>query len=370
MNRRDFIKYSTVLAGVGGVCSLCGGCKKFFNEEASDEINPLTDIRPCKVPFKNIEIQAEGDVYSCCPDFLKERKPLGNLSKQTLEEIWTGNKLEKLRNNVTKGDYSLCKRDICGMYSPCSKEEIPEDYKTNISELAISYDYECNCNCITCRDDIRISDISEMNLFENVFLPKILKFAENVNCVSLSGSGEPFYSRHARHLMQELVNKYPNIRLKIMTNGVFLDKQNIEELGIEYNISTLSVSVHSVNRETYKQIFRADNFDTVMKNIKLMAKWKKKKKIDWMVINFVVHSLNYKEMVDFAKLAQKLDIMAFFSAYRPWLGTKMAERYDEVAVFEPTNEHYEEFVQILQNPVFKDREHVYVENRFHNLVFQ
>ena len=203
----------------------------------------------------------------------------------------------------------------------------------------------------------------------HVFLPKILKFAENVNYVNLLGSGEPFYSRHTRHLIQELINKYPDIRFKIMTNGVFMDEKNINELGIAYNIDGISVSLDCVKSETYEKIFRADNFNTVLKNIKHMAKWKKEGKIGWMVINFVIHSLNYKEMVDFAKLAQKLDVIAFFSVYRPWLSSKMCERYDEVAVFEPENEHYEEFVKILQNPVFKDKKHCHIENRLYNLVF-
>ena len=369
MNRRDFIKCGTILAGVGGACYLCGCGKKIFIKDTSEMINPLNDIRPCKIPFTHIEIQGDGDAYSCCPDFLKERKSLGNITNKSLEEIWNGKNIEDLRQRLLNGDYSLCRRDICGMYSPCSKEEIPSYYKSGAEEILISYDYECNYNCITCRDEIKINNTEEMDLYENVFLPKILKFAENVNYVNLLGSGEPFYSRHTRHLIQELINKYPDIRFKIMTNGVFMDEKNINELGIAYNIDGISVSLDCVKSETYEKIFRADNFNTVLKNIKHMAKWKKEGKIGWMVINFVIHSLNYKEMVDFAKLAQKLDVIAFFSVYRPWLSSKMCERYDEVAVFEPENEHYEEFVKILQNPVFKDKKHCHIENRLYNLVF-
>ena len=33
----------------------------------------------------------------------------------------------------------------------------------------------------------------------------------------------------------------------------------------------------------------------------------------------------------------------------------------EVAVFEPTNKHYKDFVRIMHNPVFKDKKHCILE---------
>lgn len=49
-----------------------------------------------------------------------------------------------------------------------------------------------------------------------------------------------------------------------------------------------------------------------MKNLEFISEWKKQGKINLLMLNFVVHLMNYKEMPDFVKLAQRLDAIAFF----------------------------------------------------------
>ena len=43
------------------------------------------------------------------------------------------------------------------------------------------------------------------------------------------------------------------------------------------------------------------------------------------------------------------------------------KKYNEVAVFEPTNKHYKELVKILKNPVFQDKEHCFLEARLFDI---
>jgi len=376
MDRRDFIKYGTVLAGIGGACFFCKG--GIFTQKTA-EINTPVDTRPCKTPFTFCEIHKDVNIYPCAPEFLKYKNKkgelkkvkhanfheisAGNIKEQDFDEIWNGELFNDLRQRVLKGDYSMCSRDICSMYTPCSEEEIPLDYKKGPKELKISYDLECNYNCITCRDTIITNTPEEMSLYENVYLPKIKKIIKNVEIISLLGSGEPLFSRHSRHLMSEIIKEKPDIKIYIDTNGFLLDEKTLDKIGIKNNLNGVCVSVNAVNRETYKKILRTDAFGRVMKNIELMAEWKKQGKIKWLVINFVIHLLNYKEMPDFVKLAQKLDVTAAFTTYRPWTWAEFHKRYDEVAVFEPKNPHYKEFAEILHDPIFKDTKHCHLEPR-------
>ena len=365
MKRRDFIKYGTILAGAGGVCYLCGR-KIFYNGKISGVQKSPVDVRPCKNPFLYCEIQADGHIYPCCPAFLKYKTSAGSVENEDFIRIWNGELLSDLRKRMLKGDYSMCNRDIC-LYSPCSEDEIPSDYTKGPKFLKISYDQECGYNCITCRDNVIINTPEQMKLYDEVYLPKVIEAAKNAEEINLLGSGDPLFSRHSRHLIRELIKVYPNIKFTLCTNGLLLDDKNLTELGIKNNISGISLSIDSVNRETYKKILRTDAFDTVMKNLELMAEWKKQGKIAWIAINFVVHLMNYKEMPDFVRLAQKLDVLAFFTTYRPWESAEYYKRYDEIAVFEPKNKHYKEFVQILQNPVFKDKTHCYLEPKLFDI---
>jgi len=359
MNRRDFIKYSTLLAGVGGFCAHCKYDMAFANVDTS--VKSFFDNRPCIVPFRRLEIYSDGNVYPCCSEFIKEEVLTGSIKEQDYNEIWNGEKLNDFRQKILKGDFSMCNRDVCCTYTPCSEEEIPADYKKGPKELKISYDYECNYKCITCRDVVKINTPEEMSLFDEVYLPKIIEMAKNVRILTLLGSGDPLFSRHSRCLMQKLIKIYPNIKFNLFTNGFLLDEKTITKLGIEHSINGISISINAVKSETYNKIMRSDTFDRVMENLELMSEWKKQCKINWITTIFVVHLLNYKEMPEFAKLAKKLDVKAVFTTYKPWVTAEFHKKYDEVAVFEPKNPHYKKFVKMLHDPVFKDEKYCILE---------
>ena len=53
----------------------------------------------CTMPFKEMVIQANGDVTVCCYDITGELK-MGNIQFQTLEEIWNGPEYRKLRKAI------------------------------------------------------------------------------------------------------------------------------------------------------------------------------------------------------------------------------------------------------------------------------
>ena len=365
MNRRDFIKYGTLFAG-GGCLGILINNGDFFDKNKT--LKQTLDNKPCSRPFDFCEFNTKGNIYPCCPDFVKYGTPAGNLANQSFDKIWNGKIFKDLRERVLKGDYSMCNRNLCSLYNPCSAGELPDKYEKGPKEIKISYDYECNYKCITCRDYIKINTPEEIELYDEVYLPRVMEAAKNAKIVNLLGVGDPLFSRHSRKLMQTLVGKYPKIKFTLCTNGLLLDEKNLTELGIQNNLLGVSVSIDAVNRETYKKILRTDAFDIVMKNVELMSEWKKQGKFKWLLLNFVVHLLNYKEMPEFMKIAQNLDATAFFSTYRPWGSTEFSKRYDEVAVFEPTNKHYKNLAKILKNPVFKDIDHCILEQTLLNVL--
>jgi radical SAM protein with 4Fe4S-binding SPASM domain len=59
-----------------------------------------------------------GDVVLCCDDW-NHSTILGNLKKQTIEEIWKGNKLKEIREAHKKGEFY--KVPLC---AGCNKKTI------------------------------------------------------------------------------------------------------------------------------------------------------------------------------------------------------------------------------------------------------
>jgi len=358
MKRREFVKYGLILAGVGGICGFClkqNGSKYSFEKVPADKV--LDNPGPCRAPFENIEIHPEGDIYPCCPGYLyNPPTAFGNIIKSDFKDIWNGPELNDIRQKVLNNDYSLCDRKICDYVSSSYTKDF-DATKQGPKQIFLCYDQECNYKCITCRDAIITNTDEELKTFDKVIIPKILPLLKDTKEIMFSG-GDPLSSRHSRKLIKAVCAKNSKAKLSIFTNGYFFDEQNMKELGVK-KLKNLSISVNATTKETYKEIMQIDAFDKIMENLKFASKLKKQGKIEDIELNFVVHSMNYKEMIDFVKIAEKLDAMAIFWEYRPWAWTEMHKRYKEVAVFEPYHKDYQKLKKILHNPVFKS-EHCFL----------
>lgn len=62
----------------------------------------------CDLPWRAILVDVDGNVKCCC----FQKKILGNLNKNSLEEIWNGEQFMTLRSSINSGYYdSFCLQD-------------------------------------------------------------------------------------------------------------------------------------------------------------------------------------------------------------------------------------------------------------------
>ena len=84
----------------------------------------VTKRRICAQIFKGIQVQADGEVVPCCVDW-ERVNVLGNINKNSLFEIWNGERLRKLwikHLNGNKGKLEPCKD--CTMNDYCEVDNI------------------------------------------------------------------------------------------------------------------------------------------------------------------------------------------------------------------------------------------------------
>jgi len=74
--------------------------------------------RPCALIWQKMVVDWNGDVVLCCDDW-NHTTVLGNLKKQSIESIWKGEKMEKIREAHRKGEF--WKVHLC---SGCNKKSI------------------------------------------------------------------------------------------------------------------------------------------------------------------------------------------------------------------------------------------------------
>lgn len=84
----------------------------------SFHFNKKLKRKPCALIWLKMVVDWNGDVVLCCDDW-NHSTILGNLKKQTIEEIWKGEKLRKIRGAHLKGEFY--KVPLC---SGCNKKSV------------------------------------------------------------------------------------------------------------------------------------------------------------------------------------------------------------------------------------------------------
>ncbi len=305
-------------------------------------------------PFSEVEIDEYGNVNCCCQQYT-DNYFFGNIFQEDFESVWNGEKAKDFRRDIISGKYTHCRTDICNFGRLKPRKTRPLLTAPYPKYVTIAYDETCNLMCSTCRDkiirDCHMSNDEINDNIENYYIP----VCKNASELVLNSIGECLISKHSRALIRKAAEKYPNLQFNIMTNGTVCNEIVLKHLGLMGRLSTIQVSIHAVTKKTYNKITRTGNFDSVMKNLKWLSEEKKKGKIPCVIINFVVHKWNYKEMPAFVRLADELDITASFWELQNWGCTKMLRNYEKYAVFLRNHPLFNDFKEVLKDDAFNSK---------------
>ncbi|MGN0014288.1 MAG: radical SAM protein [Candidatus Gastranaerophilaceae bacterium] len=331
------------------------------------EENRLKEIKEkyiCTKPFENIEIDENGNVYSCCPDYTGSYI-LGNIFKKPFEDIWYGKKFSSLRKNVIDGIYRNCKLEYCynietpAFFKKNKKKSIIKEKPSYPKNVTISIDETCNAKCIFCRDKTIVPDKEKMNKFIEMIDDYFIPMLKNAELILLDGSGEVFCSKFGRKFIRTVCDKYPKIRFEILTNGFLCNEKNLKELGLYDRLSLVTVSLHATTKETYEKIVKGIDFDKVIENIKFLSSLKKSGKLNTFYLTFVVTALNYKELPNFVEFAYSVGAIPQAWGVRENLITeylqKEISKYN-LNILNKNHPEHQQFLEVLQNPIFSKYE--------------
>lgn len=307
----------------------------------------------CNNPFSFLEVQINGMIYPCCPAWCNNYS-FGCIYEDDFDKVWNSERAIDFRKQILSGDYTLCNPEMCyyTTNNDVGSAINVQPYAQYPKGVKFSHDITCNYQCVTCRDGANVVNKDYVSFLdskiETVFLP-LLKNAEEV---CFSGSGDPFVSNHYKKLIKEIAKSYPKIKFSLHTNGSLCNYKNCEELGILDKLKKIDVSLHSINANTYKTITVNGNYDLVMRNVKWLSELKKEGILEELILSFVVHKLNYKEMPGFVKIAENLGAIASFWEFRDW-GTQFGKNYQEIAVFEEDHPEYDNFLNVITQDIFQ-----------------
>jgi MoaA/NifB/PqqE/SkfB family radical SAM enzyme len=178
---------------------------------------------------------------------------------------------------------------------------IPVKMRVFPSDMTFEISNTCNLKCIMCScifsDLIRknVEKLPEIpNVYDEKFFEELKEFLPNLKRVRFMGE-EPFLIRQYAPILLYLVDKNPSCKIYIQTNGTVLNnavKKIMESRNVE-----ISISIDSLQKETYERIRRNSSYECMMNNLEYFSK-RAKDNQQLININFRIMNNNWREVPD------------------------------------------------------------------------
>lgn len=347
----------------------------------------LLNKKICPNPFILLEVMSDGHVAVCCPGRLKEGyKYVGNIQEHTLGEIWNGPALRAFRGIMYAGKAHTTCEPFCPQFTALGNGEVPPWYSalctselareieaeqtvlgTPFQAVSVSCDGACNLYCIMCRREKRPRPTArERRITERVF-GELLGRIGQLRFLELTGNGDPFFSRETMGFLEKLAGKeVGHLTVRFITNGQLLDERCWEKIArIGLGSIRVSVSIDAATKESYEAIRRGGRWETLVRNMEMLARKRQEGALDYLQVSFVVMRRNIGEMVPFVALAKSwhCDRIEFQRIMYNFAGNENIFDLEEPRSLE-------RLAAVLKDPVFQESGFLDVSSLLHYRNFQ
>lgn len=340
------------------------------------DLSNCLDNKFCSRPFdyfeigRTIETAGKTQSYLCCPAWVPV--DLGDPAKTTIDEIWNSEKIQDIRKSIHDGSYKYCVKNLCPLISSNSlpdKNDVEDPYLKDIIEnettklskgprtLNFSNDRSCNLTCPSCRPGkIMLTSGPEYDTMVDLHESVIEQTLKDLEWMLFSSTGDPFASKMHRKMLLSIDGKnYPDLKIQFTTNGLLLTPSMWKNLHrIHNNIESIYISVDAARPETYRQTRRDGKLEDLLPNIIFLTEERKKGTFAYIELDFVVQTLNFREMKEFVLLGKELGVdRVLFQKISDW-ETYENDEFKAHAVHSEEHPYNKEFMDLLKDPIFKD----------------
>ena len=316
-------------------------------------------MRTCSKCFTYGYVYVGGDVRICPWNAIV----IGNLLENTLEEIWHGETVQKIREAFKRGELLGCCEDICPdcinewdtiRISEEEMQELERNVKDVPEYLSLAYDERCNHACPSCRKCIMKVDEQYMADVHKI-TENIKPYINGVKQLVTNGIGDLFVTTEILDLLEGLEPTREDFSLWLETNGVLFKKNwpKLEHLS-RYPI-TVSVTPNSFDRETYKYLAGGiDDLDKFEENMQFLTDLKHEGKINRIRLIMVVQDTNFRQIPEFIRrgIEYDADDIVLRSLFL-WFGLD-EDLWLYKNVLNPCHPYHKDYLEVLKDPICKD----------------
>ena len=273
----------------------------------------------CHAPSNSMYFNVHGEVGPCWLNLTN----MGKYPENTISEIWFGEQFSKLRTAVKNEDLAY----RCGTCMKNMKQG------NHVSVLAKLYDYpyqlkdyptvmefelsnKCNLECVMCKGELS-STIRKnreklppmVTPYDARFVDQLEEFIPHLEEAKFLG-GEPFLIDLYYDIWERIAEIKPEIKITITTNAtVFNNRVNALLQKLNCNII---VSIDSFEKESYSEIRKRANFESVMTNFDSYLDYTRTKNT-YMQVSMNPLRLNWQEMAASVEFVNERNIALWFN---------------------------------------------------------
>jgi len=218
---------------------------------------------------------------------------IGNIDRESLEEIFRGKKAESFRRKLTNGKLPIPNCAVCDELSCVDKkraEEYSAFFNLPLKGIMVENTIKCNLNCLSCSRRMIAGQRKKMALS----LKDVEKIARLVNKYGIKkicyfNLGEPFFSDTIKNELEIIKKANPGIYLSISTNGMLLN--SMENIDSALLLDDIIFSIDGSTQASIQIYQRGMDFKQAYSNMANLAAVRnsrglKRPKITWKYVLF------------------------------------------------------------------------------------
>jgi Radical SAM superfamily/4Fe-4S single cluster domain/Iron-sulfur cluster-binding domain len=299
----------------------------------------------------NMTINCDLTVSCNCQDY-DGSGHIGNLNKNSFQEVFFGPVARRFREDLAKGKLPIMSCTRCGDLVRVPKSQsravtgVPGEVAKAASETETDPDRQifagpkprlpyrgmllentvrCNIDCIGCdrQSAARIRTTTQMDL------DKLSRMADLVHELGLEqlfylNLGEPFLSPNIGQELPLLRKKNPNCRIVISTNGIVLNTDGKREAAL--SASHIFFSIAGVDDPMLKKYEHYGSFQKAYDNMKALVAYRNARGLTAPVLEWKYLLFNWNDRpptiaqaIEMAKAAG-VDMISFWPTHNPFYG--------------------------------------------------
>ena len=276
----------------------------------------------------SITINSDLTVSCNCQDY-DGTGHIGDLRKNSFEEIYAGPVAQRFRDELARGKIPIPTCTRCCDFRRLPKTGAPP-VRLPHHGLLLENTVLCNVDCIGCAREgaASIRTSKRMSMEE---LGQMADLAHRLGLEQLFylNLGEPFLSPTICLELPMLRAKNPDCRIVVSTNGVLLNTEAKREASL--SLSHILFSVHGISDEMSGKYMREGSFEQAYAAMKAMvahrdARGRRQPVLEWkyLLFNWNDRPADLQRAIEMAK-AIGVDIISFWPTHNPFYG--MSWRY-------------------------------------------